>query len=534
MLSKQSNSLELEQTEAIYREAADNGTFGEYCILIDRHYSMQWFHAEIARQLEDGYRRLAQGENVRLMIFMPPRHGKSASATQKFPSWVLGKRPEWPIMVSSYSDELATDFGMLTRNIMQSDEYSAMFDTKLRTDAKAKGKWITEEGGSYTAVGVGGALTGRGFKIGIIDDPFKNREEADSGVVRESRYNWYRSTFYTRQEGASMIVFILTRWHEDDLAGRVLRDAELAKKNGDPYDDWQIISYKALATEDDEHREAGQALWPDKFDEEKLLTMKTAMGSYEFSALYQQNPIDEENRKFKQAWFRYRALEHVDTATTYNVMTIDPRGKDDVKEGKDFVGITVNFIENARSDYPIWQFLSYREKLSATSLIDMMFTNWQRYHLRAIGIEDNQFTQGLLPLIREEMRKRGIYMTILLLKTGGTQKELRIETLVPRYENGGIIHLTIDDENQCLELEEELKLFPKSANDDASDSAAYQNQMPSVSGNDEAGIVTAGAVDEKKKSFIVNDKGEAEAYHVDLGAVLARDNNEQSRDWRYQ
>lgn len=520
MLTKQSSLLELEQTEAIYREAAEHGTFGEYCILVDKHYSMQWFHAEIAKQLEAGYKKLERGENVRLMIFMPPRHGKSDTATQKFPSWVLGKNPEWPIMVSSYSDELATDFGMLTRNIMQSDEYSAMFDTKLRSDAKAKGKWITDSGGSYTAVGVGGALTGRGFKVGIIDDPFKNREEADSPVVRESRYNWYRSTFYTRQEGASMIVFILTRWHEDDLAGRVLRDEELARLNGDPYDKWDIISYKALATEDDEHREAGQALWPDKFNKAKLLTMKTAMGSYEFSALYQQTPIDEENRKFKQAWFRNRQYEIIETGTTYNIMTIDPRGKDDIKEGKDFVGVTVNFIENAHGDNPIWNLLSYREKLNATGIIDLMFTNWNRYHLHKIGIEDNQFTQGLLVSIRDEIRKRGVYLDITLLKTGGTQKELRIEALVPRYENGGIYHLTIGDLNQCAELEEELKLFPKAANDDASDSAAYQLQMPTLAGTDQAGLVTSTPFVKTNESFMIDDKGYTEGLTINIGGAL--------------
>lgn len=504
-----------------YREAAVNGTFAEYCVLIDKHYSMQWFHKVIANRLEDGLRRLERGENVRLGIFVPPRHGKSDTATQKFPAFVLGKHPEWPVMVSSYSDELATDFGMLTRNIMQSDEYSAMFDTKLRNDAKAKGKWITDEGGGYTAVGVGGALTGRGFKIGIIDDPFKNREEADSAVVRESRYNWYRSTFYTRQEGASMIVLILTRWHEDDLAGRLLRDAQIAKQNDEPYDEWDIISFKALATENDDHRQIGQALWPAKFNESKLLTMRSAMGSYEFSALYQQNPIDEENRKFKQSWFRYKAFETIDIGTTRNVMTIDPRGKDDIKEGKDFVGVTINFIENARSDYPLWQFMSYREKLSATGIIDLMFTNWHRYHLRAIGIEDNQFTQGILPMIREEMRKRGVYLTIILLKTGGTQKELRIETLVPRYENGGIVHLTIGGQNQCLELEEELKLFPKAANDDASDSAAYQNQMPTQSGHGRAGVVeTPNPSERVAPAFAINNQGMATGGQINIRRAL--------------
>lgn len=471
--TKLRNLSEHEQNALIFREAAENGSFAEYCILIDPRYQLEWFHAEICRKLEDGLKRLEKGENVRLMITMPPRHGKSDTSTQKFPSYALGKHPEWPIMVSSYSDDLATDFGMLTRNVMQSDAYAAMFDTKLRTDAKAKGKWITDGGGSYTAVGVGGALTGRGFKIGIIDDPFKNREEADSPVVRESRYNWYRSTFYTRQEGASMIVFIMTRWHEDDLAGRVLRDAAEAKKRGDPYDEWELIEYKALATEDDDKRKEGEALWPAKFNRDKLLTMKTSMGSYEFSALYQQTPIDEENRKFQQSWFKYKAYEDIDKDTTYNVMTIDPRGKDDIKKGTDYIGVTINFVDKDGS----WNWMSHRIKLSATGMIDLLFTNWTKYNLRKIGIEDNQFTQGILVMIDAEMKTRGVYLDIELLKTGGTQKELRIEALVPRYEHGGIYHLTYGGQNQCEDLEEELKLFPKAANDDASDSAAYQTQL---------------------------------------------------------
>lgn len=461
------------ENQQIFREAALNGTFAEYCILIDRTYQLEWFHAEIARKLEQGYKRLMNGENVRMMIFMPPRHGKSDMATQKFPSWVLGKNPDIPVMVASYSDELATDFGQRTRDIMQSEEYSAMFDTKLRADAKARGKWQTQDKGGYTAVGVGGALTGRGFKIGIIDDPFKNREEADSPVVRESRSKWYQSTFSTREEGNSMVIFILTRWHEDDLAGRVLKDTKQAKKNGEAYEEWDIIEYKALATEDDNHRKEGDALWPDKFNRDKLLKKKSEMGSYEFSALYQQTPIDEENRKFKQEWFRYRDMELVRSKQTYNVMTIDPRGRDDIKQGKDFVGVTVNMVDTDNN----WNIISYREKLSATGLVDLLFTNWQRYNLHKIGIEDNQFTQGLKKSIEDEMQIRGVYPYIEYLKHGGTQKELRIEALVPRYEHGNIYHVTVNGQNQCETLEDELKLFPKSSNDDASDSLAYQSQV---------------------------------------------------------
>lgn len=473
MLNKLTSLSEPEQNALILREVADNGRFAEYCIAVDKRYQLEWFHEQIADKLEDGFRRLQNGENVRYMFFLPPRHGKSDEVTQKFPSWALGKDPTLPIMTASYSDELATDFGQLTRNVMQSDEYKTMFDTRLRQDAKAKGKWITEAGGSYTAVGVGGALTGRGFKIGLVDDPFKNREEADSITIRESRYKWYQSTFYTRQEGNSMIIFILTRWHDDDLAGRVLRDAEEARKNGEPHDDWEIIQFKAIATEDDDYRKEGEALWPAKFPLEKLKTMKTAMGSYEFSALYQQTPVDEENRKFKQAWFKERPYEVVEPMETYNVMTIDPRGKDDIKLGKDFIGVTVNFVDSDNN----WNLLSSRIKLTVTQLVDLMFTNWQRYRLHKIGIEDGQFWQGLKSKVQDEMKLRGVFPNIEELKTGGTQKELRIEGLVPRYENGTIYHLTIGGANQCVDLEEELGLFPKAPNDDASDSLAYQPQV---------------------------------------------------------
>lgn len=467
------NLSEHEQTVALYKDIAKNGTFAEYCIAVDRHYELEWFHNEIAKKLEAGFNRLMTGEDVRMMIFMPPRHGKSDMATQKFPSWVLGKRPEIPIMVSSYSDELATDFGFKTRDIMSSPEYRTMFDTRLRNDAKAKGRWFTQDGGSYSAVGVGGALTGRGFKIGIIDDPFKNREEADSAVVRDSRGSWYQSTFSTREEGNSMVIFILTRWHEDDLAGRVLKQAREAKAAGEPYDEWDVVEYKAIATEDDQFRSIGEALWPAKFSIEKLRKKKTEMGSYEFSALYQQTPIDEENRKFKQAWFKYRPYEEIVDKYTYNTMSIDPRGKDDIKQGKDFIGVTINFNDAEGN----WNFISYRVKLSATGMIDLIFTNWSKYGLRCVGVEDNQFWQGLKNTFDAECRLRGVFPQLQELKTGGTQKELRIEGLVPRYEHGNIYHLTIGGANQCVDLEEELAMFPKATNDDASDSAAYQDQI---------------------------------------------------------
>lgn len=476
-MTTKSNSLsEQEQNEAILKDIAEKGTFAEYCIGVDKDYTLEWFHEIIADELEQGFEKMKKGENVRLLITMPPRHGKSDMGTQKFPSWVLGKDPTTPIIVASYSDELATDFGQATRDIMYSPEYTVMYPTRLRKDTKAKGKWQTDSGGGYTATGVGGSITGKGFKVGVVDDPLKNREEADSEVVREARYKWYRSTFYTRQEGNSMIILILTRWHEDDLAGRILRDAEEAKEKGQPYDEWRHIDFKAIATQDDDYRKEGEALWPAKFPINELQRIKSTLGPYEFSSLYQQTPIDEENRKFKQHWFKYRQLEDVKAMSTHNTLVIDPRGADDVRRGTDFVGLTVNMVDREKA----WHFYSTRLKLSATELIDTMFTWWTRFNLHKIYIEDNQFSQGLKASWEREMHDRGMFITVELVKTGGKQKELRIESLVPRYEQGKIFHLKDGSENLCAELEDELLHFPKATNDDASDSAAYHNYTPQI------------------------------------------------------
>ena len=186
-----------------------------------------------------------------------------------------------------------------------------------------------------------------------------------------------------------------------------------------------------------------------------------------------QNPIDEENRKFKQAWYKYREFSKVLQLDTYNVMTIDPRGADDVKQGTDYIGITLNFIDREGK----WNVICYRTKLSATDLVDLMFTNWKRYNLHKIGIEDNQFTQALKSVWEEEMLRRGVYMDVELLKHGGHSKTLRIEALVPRYERGDIYHIKHGDTNFYKDLEGELSMFPKATNDDASDSLAYQVQL---------------------------------------------------------
>src|SRR5262249_5575021 len=159
---------------------------------------------------------------------------------------------------------------------------------------------------AFTATGVGGSITGRGFKIGIIDDPIKNREEAESAVYRDKIWSWYTSTFYTRQEGQGAIIVICTRWHLDDLVGRLeAQEKEAADRGEKNYDEWEYITFPAIAKDNEPHRNKGQPLWPEKFPLPALQTIKNALGPYDFESLYQQHPISSSNQEFKREWFQY-------------------------------------------------------------------------------------------------------------------------------------------------------------------------------------------------------------------------------------
>lgn len=442
-----------EEKTLLARTLADKGLIN-YAIAIDSKYEPAWFHEVIASKLEQAYYNLEEGKRTRIIIEIPPRHGKTDLSSIKFPSWVLGKRPQTEIILTTYAQDLASDFGLATRDLMNSQNYKVIFDTKLRADSKAKAKWLTDKGGGYTAVGVGGPITGKGFNIGIIDDPIKNREEADSEVIRESVWKWYRSTFLTREEGNGAIIIIMTRWHDDDLVGRIL-----AEDN-----DWEVIKFPAIAVQDETDRKQGEALWKEKFPLEILEDRRKNLGPYEFSSLYQQDPVDEESREFKQSWFKYRTLEELSRMNTRKFVTIDTAYKQ--AEANDFVGVTLNMVDREN----MWNLMTWKLKVSPKEFIDFLFKLHSDYSPELFGIEEGAYNVVIKPFIEDEMRKRGIFFKITELKHNQQNKHLRIRGLIPRYSSGSIFHI----EGMCNELEEELMRFPKGIHDDVVDSAAYQ------------------------------------------------------------
>lgn len=435
----------------------------DYAIATDPNYQDTWFHEALAAVLESAIKKVENGEDARIIVQTPPQVGKSEMGTKKFPSWALGLHPDWPVIVASYSADLALRFGQGTRDIMNSYQYQKIFDTRLRSDTKAKGYWMTDEGGGYTAVGAGGAITGMNFKIGIIDDPFKNREEADSKVIRDSRWDWYRSTFYTRQKGVTAIIVINTRWHTDDLVGRLLEQQARDEAEGaQDYDKWTVVTFPAIATEDEPFRKKGEALWPERFPIEKLRKTEKALGPYEFASLYQANPITSETQEFKEEWFKKRSWTEVDALNTRKFATIDPGGK---SIENDNTGIVRNYVDSENN----WNIKAIGVHFNSMELINYIF----RLHdegFEVIGIEETVYLQAVEPFFNDECRKRNQFPNVVPLKHNGRNKEVRIRGLIPRYSTGSIYHI----ENECTDLEKEAVVFPKGAHDDVIDALAYQ------------------------------------------------------------
>jgi predicted phage terminase large subunit-like protein len=270
-------------------------------------------HRRIAAALE----AVERGDTDRLMIFMPPRHGKSELATRRWPAWLLGRNPQLEIASASYNADLAMDFGRAVRNIVASEDFATAFPgVGLAPDSKAANRLATGQGGAYVAVGVGQALTGRGADVLLIDDPLKDRQEADSETVRNAVWGWYTSTAYTRLMPGGRVVLIQTRWHEDDLAGRLLEREGRAADGGQ----WTVLELPAIDAD-------GQALWPEWYDVPALRRIEATIGPREWSALYQQRPQPDDGTYFQRDWFkRWSHLPALHTYGTSDYATKDGSG----------------------------------------------------------------------------------------------------------------------------------------------------------------------------------------------------------------
>lgn len=249
----------------------------------------------LAAELE----RIESGENKRLLVSMPPRHGKSRIITQLFPCWYLGKHPEAEIIQTTYAHPLSVKHSRRARDIFVSQEYAQLFpDTRytpgresqeaISVARQAADEWGTIQGGQYYAVGGGGSVTGHGADIAIMDDPLKGRRDANSPTMRDAAWDFYASTLYTRLSPQGAMIVLLTRWHPDDPAGRIIE--QIRQGDSEP---WTVINLPAWDKTETE------ALWPERWTIKKLKEIRSAIGSYEWSSLYMGQPVIRGGNMFK-------------------------------------------------------------------------------------------------------------------------------------------------------------------------------------------------------------------------------------------
>lgn len=266
-----------------------------YAKAVDDSYLIGPAHIKIANALE----RIERGELKRLMVFMPPRMGKSRLCAQIFPSWILCRHAKAEIIQTGYGNDIALEHSRKARAVFLGERTAQIFPA-LRPSEKirrifqenrvAAHEWGTMEGGKYYATGIGGAITGKGADYLIVDDPHKNRQEAESKTKRDQVYTFYKSTLYTRLSPTGAILLIMTRWHIDDLAARLLDEM----KQG--MDQWEIISLKPFD-------ETGESIWPERWPKERLLDIKKNTIPLEWCSQYEQDPVPSEGAVFKREWW---------------------------------------------------------------------------------------------------------------------------------------------------------------------------------------------------------------------------------------
>lgn len=425
-------------------------------------YEVNWHHERLCDALD----KMVSGDIKRLMVFMPPRNGKSELGSRRFPAYLLGKDPNAQIISASYSADLASRMNRDVQRIIDSEEYHDVFpETTLNGSnvrTVAKGSYLRNSDtfeivgneGVYKSAGVNGAFTGMGLTFGIIDDPFKNRKEAESKTIRNGVWDWYTSTFYTRLEKDARILIILTRWHEDDLAGRLLKQA----KEDPEAEQWTVINYPAIAEEpidDSDPREIGDPLWPNKYDKQDLNRIKKAIGTYEWSALYQQKPSPSAGNILNRGWWQFykQAPERFDEI----IQSWDCAFKDN--DDSDYVVGQV-WGRKGADKYLLDQVRDRMDLPATITAVRSLSAKWPR--ARAKLIEDKANGPAVIQMLKHE-----ISGLIPVNPQGG--KIARAYAASPDVEAGNVYLPDSSIAPWVHDFLEEAAAFPNGSNDDAVD-----------------------------------------------------------------
>ena len=393
---------------------------------------------------------VADGKSTRLIVNMPPRHTKSEFASYLFPSWLMGRKPTSKIIQATHTSELAVGFGRKVKNLIDSPEFSDIFpDVNLASDAKASGRWSTNKGGEYYAVGVGGALAGRGADLLIIDDPV-SEQDALSPSALDNIYEWYTSGPRQRLQPGGSIIIVMTRWSVRDLTAKVLK-----KQAEGGADQWEVVEFPAIFPDTD------NVLWPEYWKREELEAVRSSIPVGKWNAQYLQNPTAEEGAIIKREWWNIWENDeppHV----SYIIQSYDTAYSK--SERADFSAITT------------WGIFQPDEgEGEAIILLDAQRGRWDFPELKEVAHKlYNDYDPDMILIeqkatgtpLTHELRRMGIPVTPFT-PSRGADKFTRMNSCAPVFESGMVWR---PDTQFADEVVEECAAFPNGENDDLADS----------------------------------------------------------------
>ena len=436
---------------AVEREKAQ-GTFMDYVGMMWPGFIHGRHHALMAKKFED----VASGKIKRVIINMPPRHTKSEFASYLLPSWYLGKFPKKKVIQCSNTAELAVGFGRKVRNLVGSEAYAKVFPgVHLRQDSKAAGRWATNEGGEYFAIGVGGTVTGKGADLLIIDDPHSEQEAAaaaHNADVYQKVYEWYTSGPRQRLQPGGTIVIVMTRWADGDLTGRVLKDA-IQRQTGEQ---WDLIELPAILP-------SGKPLWPEFWSLDELAALKEELPASKWNAQYQQKPTGEEGAIVKREWWKVWErdkpppceflIQSWDTAFTKN-------------ERSDYSACTtwgVFYMNEDPNDVNVILLDAFQERMEFPELKAKAQELYHEWEPDAFIVEAKAAGSPLI----FELRRMGISVSEFT-PTRGNDKFVRLNSVTDLFKSGKV---WAPDKRWAYEVIEQMASFPNSSHDDLVDSS---------------------------------------------------------------
>lgn len=455
--------------------------YADFSYFMDYDSEYRDFDGRHLDLLDQTLMKVSSGELKRVIITMPPRHGKSERVSKKFPAWHVGRNPGDEMILASYSIDLSRGFSRIARDTLVANH--DVFGVSVDKNKQAAEAWgIEGYRGGVNAAGVGGAITGKGARIAIIDDPVKNSEEANSEVMREKVWEWYTSTLYTRLTPDGRIIVVMTRWHEDDLVGRLLKkEAEEIKEGTHKGERWTVINFPALAEEDDYlGRSVGDPLWPEfGFDKPRLEQIQSDVGSYVFNALYQQRPSAAGGTIFKREYFHYFREETIhniqylivgnkryDKMKCWSFQTVDTANSE--KTINDYFVVSTWYVT---PEHDLLLYDVYRTHITGPDQKPLMKEMVYRYRPKFQAIEDKTFGTNLI----QECKREG--MSIRPIKVD-KDKVTRSLVIAARYEVGKVFHR--QDAQWLTDYEDELLSFPRGKHDDQVDTASIAGEVVHV------------------------------------------------------